>query len=49
VYRYAEVGQQANARYLEALAVVDDLGVGQSELERRSAPVTFQGRRLTDP
>jgi hypothetical protein len=26
LYRYAEVCQQANARYLEALAVVDDLG-----------------------
>jgi hypothetical protein len=42
LYRYAQVGQKANARYLEALAVVDDLGVGQSELERRCAPVTYQ-------
>jgi len=45
LYRYAEVGQQANARYLEALAVVDDLGVGQRELDRRCAPVLYQGRR----
>src|SRR5262249_10624969 len=45
LYRYAQVGQQANARYLEALAVVGDLGVGQRELDRRCAPVRFQGRR----
>jgi hypothetical protein len=45
LYRYAEVGQQANARYLEALAVVNDLGAGQSELDRRTAPVPYQGRR----
>lgn len=44
LYRYAEVGLRANARYLEALAVVDDLGVGQSELDRRCAPVRYQGR-----
>jgi hypothetical protein len=45
LYRYAEVGQQANARYLEALAVVDDLGVGQRELDQRCAPVCYQGRK----
>lgn len=45
LYRYAEVGQQANARYLEALAVVNDLGAGQRELDRRCAPVAYQGRR----
>lgn len=45
LYRYAQVGQQANERYLEALAVVNDLGVGQRELDRRCAPVSFQGRR----
>lgn len=45
LYRYAEVGHSANARYLEALAVVNDLGVGQSELDRRCAPVCYQGRR----
>jgi hypothetical protein len=44
LYRYAQVSQQANARYLEALAVVDDLGVGQRELDRRCAPVPYQGR-----
>jgi hypothetical protein len=44
LYRYAQVGQQANARYLEALAVVDDLGAGQRELDRRCAPVAFAGR-----
>jgi len=44
LYRYAEVSQKANQRYLEALAVVNDLGVGQSELDRRCAPVLFQGR-----
>ena len=44
-YRYAQVGQRANERYLEALAVVDDLGVCQRELEGRCAPVTYQGRR----
>src|SRR5262249_47719661 len=44
LYRYAEVGQSANARYLGALAVVDDLGVGQSEMDRRCAKVPYQGR-----
>jgi hypothetical protein len=44
IYRYADVSQKANARYLEALAVVDDLGVGQRQLERRCAPVAYQGR-----
>jgi hypothetical protein len=44
LYRYAEVGRQASARYLEALAVVDDLGVGQSELDQRCAPVRYEGR-----
>ncbi len=41
LYRYAQVGQRANDRYLEALAVVNDLGVGQRELDRRCAPVFF--------
>ena len=44
LYRYAQVGQKANERYLEALAVVNDLGVGQRELDCRCAPVSFQGR-----
>jgi hypothetical protein len=45
LYRYAQVSQRANQRYLEALAVVADLGVGQRELERRCAPVCYQGQR----
>jgi hypothetical protein len=44
LYRYAQVGRSANQRYLEALVVVDDLGVGQRELDRRCAPVKYQGR-----
>lgn len=45
LYRYAQVSREANARYLEALAVVDDLGVGQRELDRYCEPVLYQGRR----
>ena len=45
LYRYAQVGQKANERYLEALAVVNDLGVSARELERRCAPVFYHGRR----
>lgn len=44
LYRYAQVGRAANERYLEALAVVGDAGVGQRELDRRCAPVFYQGR-----
>jgi hypothetical protein len=44
LYRYAQVGQRVNQRYLEALAVVDDLGVGRNELQHRCAPVYYQGR-----
>jgi hypothetical protein len=44
LYRYAQVSRAANARYLEALAVVDDLGVGQRELEKRCQPVEYHGR-----
>lgn len=44
LYRYAQVGQKANERYLEALTVVDDLGVSEKELDRRCAPVSYQGR-----
>jgi hypothetical protein len=44
LYRYAEVSRQASTRYLEALAVVNDLGVGQRELDQRCAPVVYQGR-----
>ena len=45
MYRYAQVSQRANERYLEALSVVNDLSVGQRELDWRCAPVSFQGRR----
>ena len=45
LYRYAQVSQRANERYLEALSVVDNLGVGQRELDWRCASVSFQGRR----
>jgi hypothetical protein len=45
LYRYAQVGQRANTRYLEALSVIDDPGASQRELERRCAAVNFQGRR----
>ena len=45
LYRYAQVGHRANERYLEALAVVNDLGVGRRELDCRCAPVFYQGRR----
>lgn len=42
---YARVCRTANTRYLEALAVVRDLGVGQNELQRLCAPVVCRGRR----
>jgi hypothetical protein len=44
LYRYAQVGLKANERFLEALAVVDDLGVSEKELDRRCAPVCYHGR-----
>lgn len=44
LYRFAQVGQKANERFLEALTVVDDLGVSEKELERRCAPVGYEGR-----
>lgn len=44
LYRFAQVGQKANERYLQALAVVNDLGVSQRDLDRRCAPVLYQGR-----
>ena len=39
LYRYAQVSQRANDRYLEALTVVNDLGVGQRELELKCAGI----------
>lgn len=44
LYRFAQLGQRANERYLEALAVVNDLGVSEQELNRRCAPIRYQGR-----
>ncbi len=41
MYRYAQVSQRANDRYLEGLAVVNDVGVGQRELDSRCAPGLF--------
>lgn len=45
LYRFAQVGQKANERYLEALAVVGNLVASEKELERRCAPVNYHGRR----
>ena len=45
LYRYAQVGRAANTRYLEALAVVDDLGVGQKQLDQLCGSVAYQGRK----
>jgi hypothetical protein len=45
LYRYAQVGQKANERYLEALAVVNDLGASQRELDHFCAPVSHRGQR----
>ena len=44
LYRYAQLGQRTNQRYLEALAVVNDLGASEKELERHCAPVCYHGR-----
>ena len=41
LYRYAQVSQRANERYLEALSVVNNLGVGQRELDGRCAHGIF--------
>ena len=43
LYRYAQVSQRANERYLEALSVVNDPGVGQRDLDRRSRRYLFKG------
>lgn len=45
LWRYAEVGQAANGRYLHAMAVVDDDGPARRLLDRVTKPVTNQGRR----
>jgi hypothetical protein len=44
-YRYREVAQASNGRYLEALAVVEPLPARAKELDRLSQPVRFRGRR----
>lgn len=44
LWRYAEVSRLANARYLEALAVVDDDGVVRAQLERLTRPATLHGQ-----
>jgi hypothetical protein len=44
-HRYQEVAQAANARYLDALAVVEPLPARGHDLDRLSAPVRFRGRR----
>jgi hypothetical protein len=44
-YRYREVAQAANARYLEALAVVEPLPARAYDLDRLSRPVRFHQRR----
>ena len=43
MYRYAQVSQRANDRYLEGLAVVNDVGVGQRELDSKCARSLFKG------
>lgn len=44
-YRYREVAEASNARYLDALAVVDPLPARGQDLDRLSQPVRFRGRR----
>jgi hypothetical protein len=44
-YRYREVAQASNARYLDALAVVEPLPARAHDLDRLSRPVRFRGRR----
>jgi hypothetical protein len=45
LWRYAEVGQAANGRYLQALVVVDNDAPARRLLDRVTKPVTSQGRR----
>jgi hypothetical protein len=46
VWRYAQVGAQANHRYLEALAYVQPKGKAISELDRLCRPTTRHGKRF---
>jgi hypothetical protein len=45
LWRYAQVSQAANSRYLQALAVVDDPAPPAQLLARVTRPVTYRGRR----
>lgn len=44
LWRYAEVSRLANARYLEALAVVDDDGLVRAQLDRLTRPAQLDGK-----
>jgi hypothetical protein len=44
LYRYREVALGANARYLEALAVVDNPAPADRQVERLTEPVVVAGR-----
>jgi hypothetical protein len=44
-YRYREIAQASNGRYLEALAVVEPLPARARDLDRLSQPVRFRQRR----
>ena len=44
-WRYAQVGAQSNARYLEALANVQPVGKAITELDRLCQPRIHQGKR----
>jgi hypothetical protein len=44
LWRYAEVSRLANARYLEALAVVHDDGAVRAQLDRLTRPAKLHGK-----
>jgi hypothetical protein len=44
LWRYAEVSRLANARYLEALAVLDDDGAVRAQLDRLTRPAKLHGQ-----
>jgi len=46
LYRYAEVSLQANRRYLDALAAVEDPAQSYHLLDRVCQPATFNGRKV---
>lgn len=45
LWRYAEISRSANARYLEALAVVDDWRQARQVLDQATRPAKLGGRR----